>query len=124
MSLTSRLLGRLLKLPPANTHSFTVRRDIAVPMPDGVTLLADHYTPRHNRSYPTILIRTPYGRRGALANVFVLPFVERGYQIFIQSCRGTAGSGGDFIYARNEHADGLATIEWIKHQEWFSANSP
>src|SRR6185312_5987710 len=54
------------------------------------------------------------------ANVFVLPFVERGYQIFIQSCRGTAGSGGDFVYARNEHADGLATIEWIKRQEWFS----
>jgi putative CocE/NonD family hydrolase len=89
-------------------------------MSDGVTLLADHYTPRPKRPYPTILIRTPYGRRGALANVFVLPFVERGYQIFIQSCRGTAGSGGDFIYARNEHADGLATIEWIKRQEWFS----
>jgi uncharacterized protein len=121
MSLTSRIIGRLLKLSPAETHKYTVTRDVAVSMPDGVTLLADHYTPHSMRiSYPTLLIRTPYGRRGFFAAIFALPFVERGYQVFIQSCRGTAGSGGDFVYARNEHADGLATIEWIKRQEWHS----
>lgn len=120
MSLTSRVLGWIMKLPPAETHSFTVRRDVPVPMPDGVTLLADHYRPRPAGSYPTILIRTPYGRRGLFSELFVLPFVERGYQVFIQSCRGTAGSGGDFVYARNERADGLATIAWIKSQPWYS----
>ena len=121
MSLTSRVIGWLMKLPPAETHSFTVTRDVAVPMPDGIVLLADHYTPRSKRtSHPTLLIRTPYGRRGFFAAIYALPFVERGYQVFIQSCRGTAGSGGDFVYARNEHTDGLATLEWIKRQRWYS----
>ncbi|MGE5333387.1 MAG: CocE/NonD family hydrolase, partial [Nitrososphaerota archaeon] len=120
MSLTSRVVSWLLKLPPAETHHYTVRRDVRVPMPDGVTLLADHYVPRSQRPCPTLLIRTPYGRRGFFAATFALPFVARGYQVFMQSCRGTAGSGGDFFYARNERADGLATIAWIKRQEWFS----
>ncbi|HKW23904.1 MAG TPA: X-Pro dipeptidyl-peptidase, partial [Ktedonobacterales bacterium] len=68
MSLTSRIIGQIMKLPPAETHKYTVTRDVAVPMPDGVTLLADHYVPRSMRaSYPTLLIRTPYGRRGFFA---------------------------------------------------------
>lgn len=52
--------------------------------------------------------------------MMALPYAERGYQVLVQSCRGTAGSGGQFIYTRNEHDDGLATIEWIKQQGWFS----
>lgn len=126
MSLTSRVISWLLKLPPAETHSYTVTRDVRVPMPDGVVLQADHYVPRAHRAshpnatYPTLLIRTPYGRRGFFGAAYALPFVGRGYQVFVQSCRGTAGSGGDFVYARNEHADGMATIAWIKRQEWFS----
>src|SRR2546421_10203221 len=47
-------------------------------------------------------------------------YAERGYRVLIKSCGGTAGSGGQFLYARHEHDDGLATIEWIKQQEWFS----
>ncbi len=120
MSFTSRLLGRLMKLPPAETHDFVVTRDVSIPMPDGVVLLADHYAPRTGPKRPTLLVRTPYGRRGILGAVFSLPYVERGYQVLIQSCRGTAGSGGDFVYVRNERSDGLATIAWIKQQEWFS----
>jgi uncharacterized protein len=120
MSLTSRALGWLLRLPPAETHRFSVTRNVAVPMRDGVMLLATHYTPHPQRHYPTILVRTPYGRGGFFAAVFALPYVERGYQVFVQSCRGTAGSGGDFRYARHEHDDGMDTIAWIKQQPWFS----
>jgi putative CocE/NonD family hydrolase len=120
MSLTSRLISRLMKLPPAETHDFVITRDLRVPMPDGVVLLADHYAPRSGPKRPTLLVRSPYGRSGFFGGIFALPYVERGYQVFIQSCRGTAGSGGDFVYVRNEHSDGLATIEWIKQQEWFS----
>ncbi len=120
MSFTSRLVSRLMKLPPAETHDFVITRDLRVPMPDGVTLLADYYAPRSGSKRPTILVRSPYGRRGFFASIYALPFVTHGYQVLIQSCRGTAGSGGDFVYVRNEQSDGLATIEWIKQQEWFS----
>ena len=120
MSLTGRVVSWLMKLPPAETPHYTVTRDVAVPMPDGVNLLADHYIPSTDRPCPTILVRSPYGRSGFFAATTALPFVERGYQVFVQSCRGTAGSGGDFTFARNEHTDGLATIAWIKRQPWYS----
>jgi putative CocE/NonD family hydrolase len=120
MTLTSRLISWWMRLPPAESHDFVITRDLRVPMPDGVILLADHYAPRTGPRRPTILVRSPYGRRGFFGSMFALPYVERGYQVLVQSCRGTAGSDGDFVYARNEHKDGLATIEWIKQQEWFS----
>lgn len=120
MSFTSRLVHWLLRLPPAETHDIVVTRDIQIPMSDGVVLFADHYTPRTGARRPTVLIRSPYGRGGLLGTFTALPYAGQGYQVLIQSCRGTAGSGGTFSYARHEHDDGLATIEWIKQQEWFS----
>ena len=120
MSFTSRLVSRLLRLPPAQSHDIAITRDIPISMPDGVVLLADHYAPRGGSHLPTILVRSPYGRRGFFSALMVVPYAERGYQVLIQSCRGTAGSGGEFVYARHEHDDGLATIAWIKQQEWFS----
>jgi uncharacterized protein len=121
MSLASRLFSRLMHLPPAETHDIVVTRDLQVPMPDGVVLLADHYAPRGGPRRPTILVRSPYGRKGFFGAFFsALSFAERGFQVLVQSCRGTAGSGGEFVYARHERDDGLATIAWIKRQEWFS----
>jgi putative CocE/NonD family hydrolase len=122
MSFTSRLISQLMKLPPVETRHVTVTRDLQIPMPDGVVLLADHYAPQGVGKRPTILVRTPYGRRGFFGAVYASPFAERGYQVLIQSCRGTAGSGGQFLYARHEHDDGLATIAWIKRQPWFSGD--
>ena len=132
MSMTSRLMNWLMKLPPPTTPDPHVTRNIQIPMPDGVALLADLYIPRGessgaqgaqeapNPQYPTVLIRSPYGRSGVIAGLFALPFAERGYNVLHQSTRGTAGSGGDFVYARHEHEDGLATIAWIKEQPWFN----
>src|ERR1700693_4663583 len=120
MSFTSRLISRLMHLPLAQTHDIAITRDIQILMPDGVALLADHYAPRGGSKLPTLLIRSPYGRKGFVSALMVLPYAERGYQVLIQSCRGTAGSGGEFLYARHEYDDGLATIAWIKQQEWFS----
>jgi putative CocE/NonD family hydrolase len=120
MTVTSLLVSRWMHLPPAYTPDVVVTRDIQVPMPDGVILLADHYSSRNGIRQPTILIRSPYGRRGLFGAFSARFYAERGYQVLIQSCRGTGGSGGEFRYARNEHDDGLATIEWIKRQDWFS----
>ena len=64
-----------------------------------------------------MLIRTPYGRyvMGPLGRLYA----ERGYQVVVQSCRGTFGSGGEFVPVRNEQADGHATLEWVAAQPWF-----
>jgi hypothetical protein len=44
---------------------------------------------------------------------------ERGFQVILQSVRGTFGSGGVFEPMRNEREDGLATLEWVVKQPWF-----
>jgi putative CocE/NonD family hydrolase len=120
MSLTSRFINWLLRLPPAETHDIAITRNVKIPMSDGVVLLADHYAPRDLPRRPTILVRTPYGRSGFFGLFYAQVYATQGYQVLIQSCRGTAGSGGEFVFARHEHDDGLATIAWIKQQPWFS----
>jgi uncharacterized protein len=95
-----------------------VERDLEVPMTDGVVLLADRYAPRADPSRPTVLVRSPYGRRGVFGLLYGRLFAERGFQAVVQSVRGTFGSGGEFN-PFDERADGLATIAWLEKQPWF-----
>lgn len=124
MNLSSHLLQRLLRLRPPPTRDLTVERGLRVPMADGVDLLADRWVPRTGGgALPTVLIRTPYGRRGALGTVMARPLAERGFQVLIQSTRGTFGSGGVFDDPfRCERDDGLATLEWVVKQPWFTGS--
>ncbi len=98
-------------------------------MPDGITLEAEHYYPLAEGSFPTILIRTPYGLstdnprlNTAITNFPVQRFVERGYHVVVQSVRGRFGSEGRWIPFVNEAADGRATLEWISQQPWFNGS--
>lgn len=36
MSIMSRLMARVAKLPPAETYDIGIEKDLAIPMPDGV----------------------------------------------------------------------------------------
>ena len=120
MTLLSRLFGWYAQLPPADTYAVAVDRDLRIPMLDGVVLLADHYTPRRGSPRPTLLVRSPYGRAGFFGLLFARLFAERGFQVLIQSCRGTFGSGGEFDAFRTERVDGLATLAWLRQQPWFT----
>ncbi|HVC69828.1 MAG TPA: CocE/NonD family hydrolase [Acidimicrobiales bacterium] len=120
MTLASRILGLLAHLPPATTADVSVERDMRATMSDGVILLADRWHPEGSDGRgPVILLRTPYGRRqwgGMIGRLFS----ERGYQVVVQSCRGTFGSGGEWLPFRHEEADGRSTLDWISQQSWFS----
>jgi len=118
MSVVSRAIELLAHLPPARTRAITVRRGLEVPMADGVTLLVDRYRARGHGMQPVILMRSPYGRGGLHAFAARI-FAERGFQVVVQSCRGTHGSGGAFDAYRDETQDGLATLAWIEAQTWF-----
>jgi len=120
MSLMSRLFAWQYRLPPAETHAITHERDLPISMPDGAVLLADRFTPTLDSKLPTILIRSPYGRRTMTFDAICRLFAERGFQVLIQSCRGTFGSGGKYYPFKSERADGLATISWLKQQPWYS----
>ncbi|MCW2937635.1 MAG: X-Pro dipeptidyl-peptidase domain protein [Actinomycetia bacterium] len=111
-----RLTTPVLHLPRVRINT---ERGLRVPMPDGTILLADRYAPAGADRPPTILVRTPYGRRGASAMINGLPFAYLGFQVLVQSVRGTFGSGGEFDPLGDEREDGLATVEWLKKQDWF-----
>lgn len=122
MTILSRLMGWALALPPAETRDVVLDRDLRVPMPDGAVLLADHYHPRGGEKRPTVLVRSPYGRAALWGLMYGWTLAERGFQVLIQSCRGTFGSTGEFDPFHAERADGLATLAWIEKQPWFSGD--
>lgn len=117
----SRLVQRTLKLGPPLTRDVVVHKDLRIPMPDGVELLADRWLPRSGGDgLPTALIRSPYGRR-MFGQFLARPLAERGYQVVIQSVRGGFGSGGTFDPMVQEREDGLATLDWLVAQPWSDA---
>jgi putative CocE/NonD family hydrolase len=116
MSVGSLVLAKLYGLPP-RLYGTTRQRDIALPMDDGITLMTDVYSPRVEGPHPTILMRLPYGRNGF--GTVAECYAERGFHVVLQACRGTEKSGGQFDPLVNERADGLATLRWIKAQDWY-----
>jgi len=87
-------------------------------MRDGAELLTDVYAPA-DRSAGTVLIRTPYGREGLIADLTAGYLASHGYHVVNQSCRGTFGSGGEFQPFRDEINDGADTVAWLRRQPWF-----
>ncbi|MFB7334379.1 CocE/NonD family hydrolase [Streptomyces adustus] len=104
---------------PAKLHEVGWEPGLEVPAADGSPLVTDHYFPRAEGDFPTLLVRSPYGRSLPWSPMYGLLFAEQGFHVVLQSCRGTGGSGGAFDLWRNETADGRATVSWLREQPWF-----
>jgi putative CocE/NonD family hydrolase len=119
MSLASEILARRMRLPRPQTTDIVVDPDLPVTMDDGAVLLADRWVARATRDQPqpTVLVRSPYGRKQAVALIFGRLLAERGLQVVMQSTRGTFGSEGEFS-PFDERPDGLATLRWLREQPW------
>lgn len=110
--------------------------DIMVTARDGVELATDIYRPARagkpvEGSFPVILERTPYGKHLASRSELdageqkprsrleiASYFVEQGYIVVYQDCRGRYGSQGRFIKYLSDGEDGFDTIDWIARQPW------
>src|ERR1700761_7840737 len=117
MSISGRLMDLALGLTTKATP-YELHRDVPVTMPDGVVLLGDHYRPTGAGPLPVVFIRLPYGRGGPFGALYGATLARRGFQVFIQSTRGTFGSGGQFRPFTTEPADGAATLAWLREQPW------
>ena len=119
MPLVSEIAGRRLGLPAPRTRALHVDHDMVVRTDVGWRLLTDRWVARDVRDCPapTVLVRSPYGRAGAFGFLFGRLLAERGFQVVIQSVRGTFGSDGEFT-PFDERADGLATLRWLREQPW------
>ncbi|MER7398285.1 CocE/NonD family hydrolase [Streptomyces sp. NPDC000151] len=105
---------------PAKRHEIGWEPGLVVPAADGSPLLTDHYFPRAAGDFPTLLVRSPYGRGLPWSPMYGMLFAEQGFHVVLQSCRGTGGSGGRFDPWRDEAADGRATVAWLRRQPWFT----
>ena len=92
-----------------------LERGVTAIMRDGIKLVSDHYYPSATGSFPTLLMRQPYGRAIASTVVYAHPvwFARAGYHVVIQDVRGRGDSEGDFYPFRNEGADGFDTLSWL-----------
>ncbi|MBQ7207983.1 MAG: CocE/NonD family hydrolase [Lentisphaeria bacterium] len=94
--------------------------EYSVPMRDGVKLYTLIQFPGDpGKKYPLIIIRNPY----AAMEVDFKTLEEEdthGYAILIQFCRGTSRSEGECHAYRNERADGLDLLDWIRRQSFYN----
>ncbi|MET0498640.1 MAG: CocE/NonD family hydrolase [Steroidobacteraceae bacterium] len=107
------------------TASYTVTRNVLLPMRDGIRLSADLWLPDTREPVPAILFRTPYDRSAYNPDVLrPQQCVEAGFAAVVQDMRGRFGSEGEWqpLNWAQEGADSYDTIEWIAAQSWCSAS--
>ena len=122
------------------TASFDyTRREVMIPMRDGVKLFTVILIPNGANRAPILLTRTPYGADARLPaasahrSVVIADqdaagdlVVQGGYIRVVQDVRGKSGSEGDFVMNRplagalnptrvDESTDAYDTIEWLVH---------
>lgn len=110
------VLSLLLIIPNFTRSQVVSLSELGFTTQEGIYLESDIYLPDTVASYPTILLRTPYGKY-QYKNVGQF-FAERGYATVIQDVRGKFGSKGSFFPFQHERTDGLATLDWITKQAW------
>jgi putative CocE/NonD family hydrolase len=107
------------------------KREVQIPMRDGVKLHTVIYTPRdQSQRYPILLMRTPYSAGPYGADEFRPPerlapgddFLRDGYVFVLQDGRGTHKSEGEWVNlmpvrkdpkGTDETTDNYDTIEWL-----------
>nr|WP_243444501.1 CocE/NonD family hydrolase [Acetobacter persici] len=124
-----------------NTDRFDfIRRDVMIPMRDGVKLHTVILIPKAAQNAPILLTRTPYNAtrmtskadsgtlRSILQGYDNMPdvIVDGGYIRVVQDVRGKYGSEGDYVMNRplrgplnptkvDHSTDTWDTIEWLVH---------
>ena len=119
--LSTRIARWIRRALPAPRFAVAYEPELRTPMADGVALIADHYfpTPGLLQDFPTLLVRSPYGRGSPWAALYGLGFAEQGFHVLLQSTRGAASSGSVFPPWRDDGPDGHATVAWLRRQPWF-----
>ncbi len=96
------LIAWWLKLRPP-TCDVVAEQDLVVPMPDGSVLYADHYEPKGSGKFPTVLIRSPWGRTWkqapfSIVYLFIAQrFAERGYHVVLNDMRNASGDANAIL---------------------------
>jgi len=126
------------KVEPATSSFDYVKRDVMIPMRDGVKLHTVIVVPRGAKNAPILLTRTPYNASSQVGHAAsshlskilegydnaVEVIQEGGYIRVVQDVRGKYGSEGDYVMTRPLHGplnptpvdhatDTYDTIDWL-----------
>jgi putative CocE/NonD family hydrolase len=102
--------GALAYAAEPGPYAVKAENGVRAKMRDGVELVADVYRPDAPGTFPVLLTRTPYDRRGGESQAREL--ATHGYVVVVQDTRGRYGSEGEFYPFRHESEDGYDTVEW------------
>jgi predicted acyl esterase len=97
-------------------YEVVVKRNVGVPMRDGVRLATDIYRPDKEGRSPVILVRTPYKKE--MGDWQARFYARRGYVFAVQDVRGRFSSPGKWAPFVSEARDGHDAIEWLAAQGW------
>jgi len=96
---------------------------------NGAQLFTVVCLPCESGKFPTVILRRPYADNerfmsedevcGNKLNDYAY-WIEAGYAVVYQHCRGTGKSGGDCIPYINEREDGLFLQNWIRKQPFYN----
>ena len=104
------------------SQPYDFKLDVRVSMRDGVDLSTDFYLPKSEGPFPTLLVRTIYDNQRLDLVDWAGRFVEAGYAVVMQDCRGRFDSDGAWEPYVHEAEDGYDTQEWIGAQPWCDGN--
>lgn len=119
--------GREYRDLSAPEHGIRHDINIAVPVRDGVSLMADVHRPDASGGFPALIAASPYPRQiqdlgapmGFIEAGVTDYWVPRGYGHVIANVRGTGGSGGTFgFFDAQERQDMYDLVEWAAAQPW------
>ncbi|TBL76555.1 CocE/NonD family hydrolase [Paenibacillus thalictri] len=123
-----------------------IKKNVRIPMRDGVRIAADIYLPEGTGQVPALLALSPYGKElqaqaltlppqarpsvlwnGAIEAGDIRAVVDRGYAHIIADVRGTGGSEGELCgnYDSGGHGEGkdiYDIVEWMAEQPWCDGN--
>ena len=104
-------------------YDVAIRKNVMIPMRDGVKLAADIYLPAEGESiaegqFPVILERTPYDKTAPRQVTNMKYYARRGYVGVIQDVRGRFESEGEWYAFAKEAPDGYDTVQWLGVQPW------
>ena len=104
-------------------YDVAIRKNVMIPMRDGVRLAADIYLPAVGNEiadgkFPVILERTPYDKTAPRQVTNMKYYARRGYVGVIQDVRGRFESEGEWYAFAKEAPDGYDTVQWLGVQPW------
>jgi uncharacterized protein len=114
--------------PMHDSHGDESRREVRIPMDDGIELAATLYLPQKSRGpQPCLLEALPYRKDDLTASYrpeYVRLRDDHAYAVCRLDLRGTGSSGGDATdeYPPREQQDLATVIGWLADQQWCDGN--